>query len=63
MKPLHLIDCSLVVYMHREGSISTRQFQVFAREFGISIARVQKAMDALVSARLVRMLTLRGADA
>lgn len=27
MKPLHLIDCSLVVYMHRAGPISSRQFQ------------------------------------
>lgn len=79
MKPLHLIDCSLVVYMHRAGPISSRQFQkavlrestlpqtrrAIARDLGTSITGIQKSLDSLVAAKLVRELaasTIRGAE-
>lgn len=78
MKPLHLIDCSLVVYMHRAGPISSRQFQkavlrestlpqtrrAIARDLGTSITGVQKSLDSLVAAKLVRVMAaspIRGA--
>lgn len=79
MKPLHLIDCSLVVYMHRAGPISFRQFQkaclrestlpqtrrAIARDLGTSITGIQKSLDSLVAAKLVRVMAaspIRGAE-
>lgn len=59
MKPLHLIDCSLVVYMHRIGPISSRQFQAIASDLGTSITRVQRSLDSLVAAKLVRVKVAR----
>lgn len=79
MKPLHLIDCSLVVYMHRVGPISSWQFQkaclrestlpqtrrAIARDLGTSITGIQKSLDSLVAAKLVRVMAaspIRGAE-
>lgn len=65
MKPLHLIDCSLVVYMHRVGPISSWQFQAIARDLGTSITGVQRSLDSLVAAKLVRVMAaspIRGAE-
>jgi len=54
MKPLHLIDCYLLVTMNRVGRISSLEFRAIASEFGTSITRVQKSLDFLVSTKLVR---------
>ncbi len=56
MKPLHLIDCFLLVTMHQEGSISPRQFRAITSKLETSIARVQRSLDSLVAAKLVRVI-------
>lgn len=53
---LHPIDCCLLVSIRRKVVISTRQFPTVAYELGTSITRVERSLNSLVKAKLVKVL-------
>lgn len=54
---LHPIEFCLLVSIRRKDIVSTRQFAAVAYEFGTSITRIERSLDSLVKARLVRVLS------
>lgn len=56
MRTLHPIDCCLLVSIRRKTIVSTRQFPAVAYELGTSITRIERSLNSLVAAKLVRVL-------
>lgn len=54
MQTLHPIHCHLIVTARKKRYISSRQFPAIARDFSTSPSRVQRSIDALVEAELLR---------
>jgi hypothetical protein len=53
---LHPIDCCLLVSIRRKAIVSTRQFPLVACELGTSITRIERSLNSLVKAKLVKVL-------
>jgi hypothetical protein len=53
---LHPIDCCLLVSIRRKTIVSTRQFPAVAYELGTSITRIERSLNSLVKAKLVKVL-------